>query len=160
MNLLSLCYHEEVCLCSHLLYFLCLHILSVWTFLLLKGEKLRDKMWCVCPLNLINGYHFLDTISEGIKDISQNLVKVVEILQTSVHFGPGWKQNVSLSVPLQVILFFFRIFPYLGHLVLHTPILLLCLLLWNTTVGCVLGLWWAKPANISFISVSKTRLWL
>lgn len=120
MNLLSLFSHWEICVPSHLLYFLWLNSLSMWTFLSLKGEKLKDKMWCVCPLNLINWYSFPDIISEGVRDIFPNLLKSTEVLQTSVHFGPGWKWNVSLSISPRGILFSCRMFPSLGHPVLCT----------------------------------------
>lgn len=120
MNLLSLFSHWEICVLSHLLYFLCLNPLSMWTFLFLKGEKLKDEMCCVCPLNLINWYSFPDIISAGVRDIFPNLLKSTEVLQTSVHFGPGWKWNVSPSLSRQVIFFSCRMFPSLGHLVLCT----------------------------------------
>lgn len=153
MNLLSSFSRWEICASSHLLYFLCLNSLSMWTFVFPKGEKLKDKMCCVCPLNLINWYSFPDIISEGVRDIFPNLLKSTEVLQTLVLFGPGWKRNVSLSISWQVILFFSRMFPSLGHLVMH-------LLLWNTAVGLFLSLWWSQPADASFILVSKSRMWL
>lgn len=154
MNLLSLFSHWEIWVPSHLFYFLCLNSLSMWTFPFLKGEKLKDKMCCVCPLNLINWYSFPDIISAGIRDIFPNLLKSTEVLQTLVHFWTRLKVKcvaefitASCFVLLQNISF-----PW-SSCVMH-------LLLWNTAVGLFLSLWWAKPADTSFISVSKSRMWL
>lgn len=120
MNLSPLFSHWEICVPSHLLYFLCLNSLSMWTFLSLKGEKLKDKMCCVYPLNLINWYSFPDIISEGVRDVFPNALKSTEVLQTLVHFGPGWKWDVSLSISWTGILFSCGMFPSLGCLVLCT----------------------------------------
>lgn len=154
MNLLSLFSHWEICVPSHLLYFLWLNSLSMWTFLFLTGEKLKDKMCCVCPLNLINWYSFPDIISEGVRD---HIPKPVKINRSSANFSEFWTR---LKVKCVAEYIKARCFVLLQNVSFPWSSCVMHLLLWNAAVGLFLSLWWSEPADTSFISLSESRMWL
>lgn len=89
-----------------------------------RGLKIKYGTCAHKPDKLI----VLNVISEGIKCIFQNL-KSAEALQTSVHFGTGWKGNVSLGKSLQVILISFRLtLPWSLHVAHPIPVAALAVL--------------------------------
>lgn len=120
MNLLSVFCHQEICLSPHLLYFF---VWIHWVYepsLSLKERSLKITYGVCVPtkpdkLILLSWYNF-----RGHKGHIPKPVKIDRSSANLVQFGQGWKWNLSLSISLQVILFSFRILPYIGYLALRT----------------------------------------